>query len=162
MSRPSSAGVDSAGSYRGFDGHAWPGNLIDDVALVDGLAPISELDRLMEYLKRLDGLDIDLIYCSFGEEPGIEGLEFVGYDVGYYESEYLHYSVILNEVLYGSCARLNAFVERLNMQLLATAEADALELLAIRESIGKSECDLEKGEERLRALPIFAPVRRRR
>lgn len=39
--------ADRANRYRGFDGIAWPGNLADDIELVDGLAPLSELAYLL-------------------------------------------------------------------------------------------------------------------
>jgi hypothetical protein len=143
--------------YRGFEGRAWPGTLGDDIALVGGLAPLSEFDRLWEYCRRVETPLIDLVYCSFDEDPDLPDFEFVGFDVGYYESEYNHYSVVLNEVIYGSCDVLTAFNPELNGQLLIDTEKRAEALLAVRATVSRSECDLESGPERLQSISIFVP-----
>ncbi|HYC93583.1 MAG TPA: hypothetical protein VEO54_30535 [Thermoanaerobaculia bacterium] len=145
--------------YRGFDGHAWPGNLVNDVELIDGLAPLSELDKLLPYWKGIGDAAVDLVYCSFGEDPELSGFQFLGFDAGYFCSEYLHYSIVLNEVLYGSASVMTAFAAELNEHLLFDTEARAQALLTVRQGIARSEASLEIGDEPLQPIAIFAPPR---
>jgi hypothetical protein len=145
--------------YRGFDGHAWPGNLVNDVEMIDGLAPVSELEKLLPYWKGIGDAAVDLVYCAFHEDPELPDFRFAGFDAGYFCSEYLHYSIVLNEVLYGSASMLTTFATQLNAHLLLPTEEHARALLAARHSVNLAQANLEVGDEPLQPIAIFAPVR---
>lgn len=74
-------------------------------------------------------------------------MEWMGFDVGYYESESLHFSVVLNEVVCGTVVELVGFAKRLNANLLFSSREDAEELMRVRESLMGSGADLEMGDE---------------
>ena len=145
--------------YRGFDGVAWPGELVRDVQLTNGLASLDELDRLTAYVCGIGSPEIDLVYCADETDTDLTGFRFLGYDVGYYCTEYLHYSVVLNELLYGTEPRLVQYASWLNTNLLFESAADARHLLKTRALMQGISVDLERGDESLDPIGIFAPMR---
>lgn len=156
--RDASAGYtahDVLNRYRGFDGIAWPGQLINDIALTNGLASLHDLDLLREYVVKIGRPDVDLVYCANVEPVDLVDFEFAGFDVGYYCSEYLHYSAILNEVLYGSSPEMISHARFLNTHLLFETEARARDFLVTRAAVLRTRADLERGDEAFGLLGMF-------
>lgn len=76
-------------------------------------------------------------------QSGPEGFVFAGYDFGFFEQRYGHYSVVLNEVIFGFYQDLRAFGKHLNRNLLMDS-VDAVRFLArVRERLMRSGADLE-------------------
>jgi hypothetical protein len=82
--------------------------------------------------------------------------EFLGFDVGMFNSEWSHCSSILNEVLFGNEPKMRAFAARLNEALLLSTADDVRELLALRESLLKRGAALEDCEA-FHGFAISAP-----
>jgi len=162
VSRETSIGISAEEArqrYRGFDGIVWPGETVRSIPLEDGLAPLSELPRLLAYASDLDG--VDLIYCAFEGPPDSHGFRFLGYDIGYFESEYNHFSTILNEIVFGEMDEMTRFGPVLNRSLLFDSSHDAERVVATRTRLLPSAHGaLETGEERIEAVPIFDPHKR--
>jgi hypothetical protein len=143
--------------YRGFDGVAWPGETIRDIGLSDGLAPISELRRLVPYVAGVEG--VDLVYCVIGSSEPRDDLRFLGYDVGWYTSEYSHFSVILHEIIFGHLPRLTAYAEQLNEALLFDSLQAVADVIADRSLESRRPgADLEDAnDEEIAPVMVFAP-----
>ncbi|HEU4886921.1 MAG TPA: hypothetical protein VFV49_03470 [Thermoanaerobaculia bacterium] len=149
-------------AYRGFDGIAWPGETIRDVEIRDGLAPVTEFEKIMSYYEKADDGALDLVYFPSDDGDDISGFVFAGFDIGYFESEYLYYSVILNEIVFGAVLDLTSFGVKLNESLLAPTEEVCSELLQRRLKVLGTTADVERGPEEMVAIPIYAvkrPVR---
>lgn len=156
LDRPIQLGLHLNGrSYRGFDGIAWPGNSLAEFSLRNGLASEDQLPKLLAYYDKIGPPDLDLVYCS-SEMDDLPGFEFVGYDLGYYESEFNHFSVLLNEVVFGSLLQLTKFRASLNECLLLMSDDDTDEIRYERERLLETDSDLEIGEERIETIPMFA------
>src|SRR5262245_24022583 len=95
---------------------------------------ISDLPRVQDYIRNLDqSKECDIILLSWPVAT-LEGARdlcwsFAGIDVGCFESEWSHFSVILNEIIFGVHDELRAFAERLNENLLLPTLEDVLPLL---------------------------------
>ena len=77
-----------------------------------------------------------------------------GFDVGYFESEWSHYSTILNEVLLGSKAEFRAFAPRLNGHLLLPELSDAHALIAEHKRLLALGRDVERGPPDFEAIAV--------
>jgi hypothetical protein len=136
--------------YRGIDGRPWPGvSPSKRPLLVDGLAALQDVDRVNRYRAAACPLSCDLIYIvhPHSDEYTLTpaGYAFLGFDFGFYESEWSVYSVIFHEVIYGWHDRLRVHAGGLNDSLLAPSldlvrgiEASFLDLL-------REGADLETG-----------------
>lgn len=142
--------------YRGFDGIAWPGETVREIALADGLAPLAELPTLLGYYGKIADRSIDLIYCAFDEMISLPGFTFVGFDVGYYESEYSHFSVVLNEIVAGSLQELRTLASSLNESMLVPTEVECAAILDLRARLLSAGADLERGEEQIGIVRVLA------
>jgi hypothetical protein len=147
--------------YRGFDGVAWPELDHPAFPIVEGLAAVSEYLAVKEYAGRLPGAsrcdvlllaDVDADVAALG----MAGWESVGIDVGFFESEWSHYSVLLNEVLFGVNPELRSYSARLNQHLLLRARSDAEELLSERQRLAGLGRDLESVSS-MEAIAIMLP-----
>jgi hypothetical protein len=160
--RPSAIGVDAENAmnaYRGFDGIAWPGETIRDFQLQNGLASVLELEKVLSaYTNLRDGL-VDVVYFPSYDSAPPPGFFFAGYDVGYFESEYSCYSVILNEIIFGTVPELTVFGAALNESLLAPAGEVCEHLMRRRLAALASGVDLERGPAEIVSLPIYAVKR---
>lgn len=144
------------GAYQGLDGVPWPSPPFEgweDVGLID----VSELETVRDLVAKSGvGHDIDIVALAQG--PVVKamqelGWQLLGYDVGYFESRWSHFSVLLNEVVYGSVPNIRAYAKALNSNLLLDTDEDAAALLAIR--AGEASSDIEDGQ-----MSIFGVLRR--
>ena len=97
---------DAFRKYRGFDGRAWPEDSPRQFVVVDGLASIKEIEAVQVYadeLRSAEDCDVILVAPSSVRELEVGGRPWkrIGFDVGVFESEWAHFSVLLNEVVYG-------------------------------------------------------------
>jgi len=143
--------------YRGFDGVLWPDGDELPFGVEDGLAAIEEWEAVSRYLRGLacrDECDVVLLSRGVFDDGQVRELGWsrAGIDVGYCESEYSRFSILLNEVLFGRHDALRGFASRLNSCLLFDALDDARELLAERARLVAANLDLE-GEP-----PVMAPI----
>jgi hypothetical protein len=162
VSKPSTIGRTPAQAmmaYRGFDGIAWPGDTLRDLEIDDGLSPLTELAKIREYYDKAEE-SMDLVYLSGAVSAAVPGFFFAGFDVGYFESEYSHYSVILNEIIFGTHPELIRFGTRLNDSLLAPTEQMCAEVIQQRSALLATDADIERGPEVIGAIPIYAVIRR--
>jgi hypothetical protein len=145
--------------YRGFDGQVWPVREHPDFATKDGLAPLSALPAVRRYVATLDPR-CEIVILSTNElqtnGDGNEKLRFVGWDVGFFESEWSHFSSILHECVFGSDEVLRSYAERLNSSVLFEHQADALAFLGARAEAAGRGAELESDAE-FAAFAIHVP-----
>lgn len=123
---------DISRTYKGFDGDPWPnGPNGGNISIVDGLAPISAIHSVERYFAALEspGRLHDLLLLHVGSviEPiptEVHDWTWYGYDYGLFESQWNHFSVVLNEVVFGSVRELRRFSSVLNTRLLLDSRAD--------------------------------------
>ena len=139
-------------TYRGFDGQIWPGLTESQVRLNGGLASLAQIALVEEYLTGLgDQAENDMIILEFesdaiGSSVSAEW-SFAGYELGYFDSQWSHFSIILNEVLYGHDANLQSHARNLNENLLLHSKQEAQTLLVERANLARSGVDVEGGEK---------------
>lgn len=142
------SGEDTFQRYRGFDGLAWPGGAPRSIPVVEGLAEIDLLRAAVHYAS-VSGRGWDVVVLSAMrldmEVVVRQHLVFRGFDVGFFESEWSHFSSLLNECLFGSNERLRSFAARLNSSMLFANEADAGVYLNVRDEMARSGVSLESG-----------------
>jgi len=136
--------------YRGFDGNIWPQEESLSVQLKDGLASVEEQEVVRRYALTLDRRDeCDLVLLRYGEALSMAaplGWRCIGYDLGYFESECAHFSVVLNEVLFGAMTRLRRFADRLNQHSLFATRDEAREAGALHDELFAAGADVEHGK----------------
>src|SRR5689334_23259500 len=88
--------------YRGFDGIFWPEKDEAGLEEIDGLAELRDLPLVETYFGKLTCKDeCDLLAVG---PPGARlGADWIpaGFDLGYCEFDGGHFSVVLNEILFG-------------------------------------------------------------
>jgi len=150
-------------SYEGFDGQSWPGASLAGFTLFNGLAPAASYHKVRAYYEGLvNRADCDLI--ALNENPDVEGVQFtfVGYDVGYYESEHSHFSALLNEVVFGTTDEMRRVAADLNEHLLLESAQQAEALLDLRISLLSRGLDLESdGDFEIISIYSYADTPRR-
>jgi len=150
-----------AAAYRGFDGAVWPGLQDGQLPVVDGIVGIESLDAVRTYVRGLpNSAEIDVIVLAPIHGSGAEQLpewRQIGFDIGYYESQWSHFSVLLNEVVYGVNATMTAFAIELNESLLCDSEQAAARIIAARRHLAEGEADLETMGPEMRAIRIYSP-----
>ena len=111
--------------YRGFDGLVWPGGL-PGFDVPKGLAPWSFVRKVFQRAREVEAriggvLDVVAIEPTLATAPSEgeirrcgETYSLLGYDVGYFDDEDSHYSVVLQEVLPRCCTELARFADELN------------------------------------------------
>lgn len=139
--------------YRGIEGQPWPDYPSKErLCITDGLTSVGQFDQVTAYYLGLPGeARCDFIYCQFRTtaplQPSIApAFRFCGYDYGYYLSEYNHYSVLFNEVVYGVYDALARFSVVLNDCLLLPSDEAVRELADIRNRHLLNGADVEDDE----------------
>jgi hypothetical protein len=147
--------------YRGIDGEVWPQlNETDYIQLVEGMASLDQLDKVRRYYDGLpSGPTYDLIYCQFSTPPE-QGQQsryftFCGFEYGYLLSEWNHYSVLYNEVIWGLYSEMHKFSSLLNQDLLLPSYESVNELEGIRNNLIVAGSDLEL-DEICKPISIYA------
>ena len=133
--------------YRGFDGLAWPEFEHAEFQTEGGLADFADLARGDAYVRRLPHCaECEVIALARLEVAGLglSGWRPAGFDIGYFESEWSHFSVLLNEVVYASRPELRRFASALNKDLLAPTLALAIEVIAERSRLALTGADIEE------------------
>ncbi len=81
---------------------------------------------------------------------------FLGFDVGYWESAYNHFSVVMNEVIFGKSDCLTSFFKKLNCNLLFDSMELAHQLISNRLKVSNRESRMiETVEEEVIPVAIF-------
>ena len=135
--------------YRGFDGMAWPELEHPEFRTESGLAEMTDLALVDQHVRRLARPeDCDMVLLArpgtYDEALLRPGWTLAGFDLGYFDSEWSHFSVVLNDVLFGVHAELRTFASRLNEHLLLGNLEDAITLLTERNRLAGAGVDLEE------------------
>jgi hypothetical protein len=148
--------------YRGFDGWPWPGRPhMQTPSSIGGLALPETLTLVEQYYEEVSKLYVcDLIYVDFAEHSSRNlylpaGFVLLGYDFGYYVSEYNYFSSLLHEVIYGIYESMTKYAETLNGRLLLPNIEAARTLHATRTRLLETDADLERDGEVLTPVAIF-------
>jgi hypothetical protein len=149
-----------AAEYAGFDGSVWPELDEAEVPLENGLAELVELRNVLSYVRTLPyAAHLDVLAVAREPGPTKEALDpgwtCVGVDIGYYESQWSYFSVLLNEVLYGVNPALTALVDDLNEHLLCNSQEQAAAILTVRNALLKGGADLELVGPAMRPMGIY-------
>ncbi len=140
-----------AKSYRGLEGDPWPDDEMEE------LAPISRRVEISGGVKQRSGA-CDVIVLS--SRPLLDpGLLLVGYDVGYWESRYSHFSSIFHEVLFGLSGPMRDLGTLLNRDLLFSTRDTASRLVILRKELLASGTDLESGGPPVDVIEIYGEER---
>ena len=149
--------------FRGIEGWLWPElSDADEIEVVDGLALPSSDQRLREYVARLQPrLRVDALLVSREErddrstESG-KGEQFLGYDFGFLSCDSDNYSVVFNEVIYGTEDNLRVLSSHLNENLLFESRHSVELLRRERTRLVRQGRDLETDNVEPQAFRIFA------
>lgn len=146
--------------YRGLDGRPWPDLEELPFEIEDGLADIADWPKVSAYLQGLtsrDECDPVVLVPPLVDIDRVQALgwRLAGVDVGYYESEYSHYSVILSEVIFGVIDELRRFAVFLNENLLLSSLADARQLIAERGRLAALGADVEREPPVMEPISVF-------
>jgi hypothetical protein len=147
--------------YRGFDGVPWPDLEHPEFRTENGLAAVTDWELVIQYARKLSQReDCDLVLLARlgtdDERVRQSGWTAAGFDLGYFDSEWSHFSVVLNEVLFGVHSELRSFASRLNEHLLLGTLEDAIALLAERNRLAGTGVDLEQGDL-MEPIAVFLP-----
>ena len=148
--------------YRGFDGGVWPVQEHPQFATTEGLADEADRAAVEAYLRTLpNAVDCDLLLLVRASAAGFEGAprpewSFAGLDVGFFESEWSHFSVVLNEVIFGNIPELVSFTDKLGPYLLFESLDDALALASAHMRIANAGGDVEQGD--FEPMAVWLPV----
>lgn len=141
--------------YRGFDGDAWPSLGTSTFVNVDGLARPSDWPSVSEYVRETKECEAIALTDFEGDTP-VNGWVRLGIDLGYFHSQWSHYSVILNEVLFGAQPELQSYAAQLNAHLLFSTLEQCRSALNERKVVGSRGADIES--EDVEPITIFAPA----
>jgi hypothetical protein len=133
--------------YRGFDGLAWPNLEHAEFQTDEGLADFADLGPVDAYVQRLaHPEECELIALARLDVAGFGLGDWrpAGFDIGYFESEWSHFSVLLNEVIYASRLELRRFASALNKNLLVPTMELALDVIAERGLLLETGADIEE------------------
>ncbi|HEY1811977.1 MAG TPA: hypothetical protein VGG74_06440 [Kofleriaceae bacterium] len=148
-----------AGDYRGFDGsEIWPDELLLDVERVDGLAEIDQWAKLEAIARANDHVfpyDALIITRAPGAIVAPAGVEFFGFDFGWYDDEYSRFSSIRHEAMGASPELRTTGFNRFG--LLATP-AHVAAYAATREALRRDGRDVEQAGGEQYAIMIFGAV----
>lgn len=144
--------------YRGFDGDPWPDLADTDRLTLDGLADPNDLEWACGYRTSLDcRSECDLIFLTNSDHsmPPFDGWRLAGLDVGWFQGEELHYSIVLNEVIFGIHKSLLELSRALNGSLLFDSMSVAQILLERRREIAIDGGDVEILEGDPQVVQVF-------
>jgi hypothetical protein len=147
--------------YRGFDGLVWPEMSNRGLRVAEGLAPVRDANEVRAYARSLPyASECDVVGLAFAAETrAFDSKEwhFIGIDVGYFESEWSLFSVILNEIIYGIHPALVDVASELNESFLLGSHRRAARLLELRAQVERSGADVERGGPPMTAIEIYGP-----
>ncbi len=133
-------------AYRGIDGQPWPSPPFSGWE-DRGVVPLTELENVNAIVEAAGlGHSIDVVALVPGSDAGAmteSGWELLGYDIGYLESTYSHYSVLLHEVIYGIHSSLREHSRALNANLLLSSHDEGVALLDTRAMVAAAGGDIE-------------------
>jgi hypothetical protein len=146
--------------YRGLDGEVWPQKEHAEFPIEDGLAAIEHWSLVNQYVRKLASANECDVIMLARLGPRLDsvqqlGWSFAGFDVGYFESEWSHFSVILCEVIFGVNSELRSFCSRLNEHLLLSTLEDARALLTERSRLVRLGRDLEEEPPQMETLAVL-------
>jgi hypothetical protein len=149
--------------YRGVGGrHAWPDIGSPPPPLVNGLAPVDAIESCRVYWeaakKKYPRDKINLVAIGDVEANNEVQFAFLGYDCGYYESEYNHFSAVLNDLLFLIVKEFEPFQHLLNKNLLFQSHVEAEAFLEKRKSLLMQGYPLETDETSFSTIPIHSIV----
>ena len=151
-------------AYKGIEGNLWPDLLdSDELDPIDGVAPPNSEPLVRRYVNRVRGrLNVSCVYLSRterDEDLGADGAgtAFLGLDFGYFTSEGDNYSVIFNEVIYGTEEGLRRLGSALNKNLLFESRHAVEVLRRERARLVKAGRDLETDDYEPQVFRIFDP-----
>jgi hypothetical protein len=137
--------------YKGIEGEAWPEIGIPTPLLKDGLASIDDASFCTQYwrflLQKYPSSTINYLLVGDTNASQEDGYEFIGFDCGYYLSEYNNFSAIYNDVIIRPLDGLQAFRDKLNQHLLFDNVKDANSFLMLRDKLCKDGMPLEDDEQ---------------
>ena len=132
--------------YQGFEGQPWPRSE-RHFEVVDGLVDAADLSVVEEYLSAEPAGEWSMLYIA---RPGADvaaieqsGWRWHGHDVGFFHSEWSHFSVIVHEVLFGVQPELRVFASRTNPYLLIDDLEEARRVVTEHDRLGAQGRDVE-------------------
>lgn len=135
--------------YRGLEGEPWPDSPLSPFVQDGQPVGIEHSAIVGAHVggQEAFGSDAVLLGCCDLDSRELERLGWVyaGYDVGYFEGEWSHYSSIFHEVLFGAQTELRDFVHHLNSYYLFPTLELAVEFATERERLLRSGRDVESG-----------------
>lgn len=151
-------------AYKGIEGNLWPElHESDNLDLLDGIALAPSEERVRRYVARVAGrLRISCVYLSGAERTdGLTAsrreLPFLGFDFGFFTCGGDNYSVIFNEVIYGTEETLRRLGSFLNENLLFQSRHAIEVLRRERVRLLKAGRDLETDDHEPQAFKVFDP-----
>lgn len=150
--------------YRGIEGEPWPLDTEPDgITLVDGLAPIEQYESVLRYYEKASGkYRCDILYIQFPPQEHIHAtlstkLIFLGYDYGFYYSEFNYYSVVFHEIIYGAYNELKSLSKYLNPNLLLSTSFGVETVERARKRLLEDGYDLEVADtdEAFQAIAVY-------
>lgn len=135
--------------YRGFDGQPWPDLESRNFDVRDGVADLAALPAVGEYLRRISNADeCEIVLLEWLPPDAMPlacpGWSSAGFDLGYYDSEWSYFSIVLNEILFGVYDELRRFGNGLNPNLLIPNADDVQGILESRQRLVDAGKDLEE------------------
>lgn len=150
--------------YRGIDGDVWPGDpAAAGISLKNGLANTSEMPFVRHYLSTIQagpGCDVVMVArCDALDKTLGYDSRFLGFDIGFLESEFNCYSFLFHEVIYARFDRLGKYGSSLNQNLLLPSYDLASEVIEIQKNLEKEGIEFETtvSPEDLCILAILQP-----
>lgn len=133
----------TATAYAGFDGAVWPEEESANVVIDDGLASIDQLREVRRYAARVQGAAIR--YLVVGSDSGeLSESSFLGIDLGWYESQWSHFSVNFHEIAFGRYEALASFRTSLNSAGLFADSSRIAGYIEKRNALKQKRADLEE------------------
>ena len=146
--------------YRGVDGEPWPlgepaelSFLKDTVSLLDWHTP-------KRYALAAGSVDViafgpdsgPVLHLRHGPGPSLRRL---GFDFGVFQDRYAQFSVVLNEVVFGSVPSLAALARELNEHMLLPTFEAAARLDLVRRAAIAEQADLEQMDSPFGPIAIY-------
>lgn len=142
-------------TYRGFDGQVWPQNGTEVFEVRDGMADVTAYSAIMRHYQQLgDRAQCDVIALSPVNLPMPLPWVPLGFDWGYFNSEWSHYSLVLNEILFGNKEPFRRLAAKLNKDLLFSNPNEVVLAAKLRDAMLERGEDLEDGV--MEAVGVYA------
>lgn len=149
--------------YRGLDGWPWPDcPNVKLPPLIDGLATLKESSVVEKYYKEVSKSYLcDFLYLDVSKNTSSrpylpDQFVLLGYDNGYYVSEWNYFSSLLHEVIYGVHEQMTRYAKLVNDNLLLPNIELGKQLHATRtELLRDPDACLERDGEILSPIAIY-------